>query len=88
MAWDAIKRELDNTNLSSADTSSRVSYGVPAPERIAFNKRIIGAGVQKSLRIVYRDAANEILRMVFVEAFRAVPKVGRPASYNLDFKVL
>jgi hypothetical protein len=87
LASHAINDERDNPYLPS-DTDCGVPYRIPAPKLSAFDLRGVGTGIEKGLRIIDRDAANEILRMVFVEAIGAILEICRPTSNNLDVQIL
>lgn len=86
MASHAINDERDNPYLPS-DADCGVPYRIPAPKLSAFDLRGVGTGIEKGLRIIDRDAANEILRMVFVEAIGAILDVCGAACNYLDFQV-
>jgi hypothetical protein len=87
LALNAIYDKRDNPNLSCG-VNCGVSNGVPAPKFTAFNLSSVWAGIKKRNRIIDRNAANEVLRMVLVEAIGAVLKIGGSTCNNLNFKLV
>jgi hypothetical protein len=84
LALDAIQDKRDNSNLSGG-VNCGVSNGVPAPKLSAFNLSSVWAGIKKRNRVIDRNAANEILRMVFIEAIGTSLNIGSAACNYLYF---
>jgi uncharacterized protein YjlB len=87
LALNAVNNKGDNPNLSCG-VNCGVSNGVPAPKLSALYLSSVWAGIKKRNRVIDRNAANEVLRVVFVEAIGAILEIGGATSDNLHFKLV
>jgi hypothetical protein len=85
LALDTIYDKRDNPNLSCG-VNCGVSNGVPAPKFSALYLSSVWAGIKKRNWVIDRNAANEILRMVLVEAIGAILEIGGATCNNLNFQ--
>ena len=81
----AINGDVDNAKLDRR-VNCGVPNGVPAPKLNAPKAGCVGAGVAKGDRVIDRNAANEILRMIVIKALGAVTEICGATGNNLDLE--
>jgi hypothetical protein len=87
LALNAIYDKGDDPNLSCG-VNCGVSNGVPAPKLSALYLSSVWAGIKKRNRVIDRNAANEVLRMVLVEAICAILDVCGATCNYLDLQFM